>query len=564
MDFFRTWILPPLIGAVIGYFTNWLAIKMLFRPLKPVMLGSWKLPFTPGILPRERERLSISIGETVSRELLTREVFAERLSDPFMIDKVETSVVVLLDGVLSMPVEESLAPLLKHEQAVSTEGEPELGRLALEISRKALSSLEFRTALSQALKSAAEEFLALPAETIVSRQVLEKAVHSLAHNCGKPEFRAKLETMVLGNLKSGSDKTAVVPSASQDPSQSSFSGTCQTPEQAPLFTEKQLTPLAVLASDILYAKLIPVAYSILGDSTIQNELELLAMKAVKGAINRLGPIQRLIVTAANYEKTLQNSMPETIEELSQAIIQLLGSQTMKEKLVKAIAGYISAMRFSGSESARIGTTTDGLGWAVQPESDFNSGKQEHGAGIQSNESLLQAVDQFLKEISNDAEGFSARLADRYERFSGRTISELLPVLSADLAEGLTRSIAAGISHPDSSELVSGVVRAFLIGFIKAEKGKSLKEVLSISQEDLVQIARSVTRTVLNALSAQSEQLLDALDIKSMVIDKINALDMADVERIILSVVHDELSWITFLGGVLGALIGLVQSLVSML
>ena len=29
------WILPPLLGAIIGYVTNRIAIKMLFRPLNP-------------------------------------------------------------------------------------------------------------------------------------------------------------------------------------------------------------------------------------------------------------------------------------------------------------------------------------------------------------------------------------------------------------------------------------------------------------------------------------------------------------------------------------------------
>ena len=39
----------PLIGAVIGYFTNYLAVKMLFRPLHPVKIGNWTLPFTPAL-----------------------------------------------------------------------------------------------------------------------------------------------------------------------------------------------------------------------------------------------------------------------------------------------------------------------------------------------------------------------------------------------------------------------------------------------------------------------------------------------------------------------------------
>jgi len=73
--------IPPIAGAVIGYVTNAIAIKMLFRPLKPIYIFRFKLPFTPGILPRQRERLAISIGAMVERELLTAEVLRSRLAN---------------------------------------------------------------------------------------------------------------------------------------------------------------------------------------------------------------------------------------------------------------------------------------------------------------------------------------------------------------------------------------------------------------------------------------------------------------------------------------------------
>ena len=74
------WALPPLVGAIIGYVTNMVAIKMLFRPLKEIRLGRFRLPFTPGILPRERGKLANSIGRMVERELLTPGVLRERLT----------------------------------------------------------------------------------------------------------------------------------------------------------------------------------------------------------------------------------------------------------------------------------------------------------------------------------------------------------------------------------------------------------------------------------------------------------------------------------------------------
>ena len=73
--------IPPIAGAIIGYVTNAIAIKMLFRPLKAIYIFGFKLPFTPGILPRQRKRLALSIGAMVERELLTAEVLRSRLAN---------------------------------------------------------------------------------------------------------------------------------------------------------------------------------------------------------------------------------------------------------------------------------------------------------------------------------------------------------------------------------------------------------------------------------------------------------------------------------------------------
>ena len=79
---YSAWILPPVVGALIGYITNDIAIKMLFRPLKAKYLGPVKIPFTPGIIPRQREKLADSIGLMVSRELITEDAIRRQISSP--------------------------------------------------------------------------------------------------------------------------------------------------------------------------------------------------------------------------------------------------------------------------------------------------------------------------------------------------------------------------------------------------------------------------------------------------------------------------------------------------
>ncbi len=73
MDASHLWLYlsPPLVGAVIGYFTNDIAIKMLFRPYRAIYFAGRQLPFTPGVIPRNQERLARRVSDTIMGSLLT-------------------------------------------------------------------------------------------------------------------------------------------------------------------------------------------------------------------------------------------------------------------------------------------------------------------------------------------------------------------------------------------------------------------------------------------------------------------------------------------------------------
>ena len=66
-------IIPILVGALIGYCTNYIAIKMLFRPRKPVFVFGKKLPFTPGVIPKNQSRIASAVGKAVGQNLFTND-----------------------------------------------------------------------------------------------------------------------------------------------------------------------------------------------------------------------------------------------------------------------------------------------------------------------------------------------------------------------------------------------------------------------------------------------------------------------------------------------------------
>lgn len=81
------WITAPIIGGLIGFITNSLAIKMLFRPHHAIYIGRFHVPFTPGLIPKEKERIAGAIGEVIAKYLLDDATIQKAVCDPKIKEK---------------------------------------------------------------------------------------------------------------------------------------------------------------------------------------------------------------------------------------------------------------------------------------------------------------------------------------------------------------------------------------------------------------------------------------------------------------------------------------------
>ena len=92
MNIEATYIIAPLLGGVIGYITNDIAIRMLFRPHKAKYIMGVHVPFTPGIIPKEKGRIADAIGGVISENLMNKDVLERYLLSDDMVSKVRLSV----------------------------------------------------------------------------------------------------------------------------------------------------------------------------------------------------------------------------------------------------------------------------------------------------------------------------------------------------------------------------------------------------------------------------------------------------------------------------------------
>ncbi len=98
LDFSTLWlfIAPPVVGGIIGYFTNDIAIRMLFRPYRALYVAGRRLPFTPGLIPRNQERLAKRISDTIMGSLLTPEELQNLAKRLLQIERVQGALLWLL------------------------------------------------------------------------------------------------------------------------------------------------------------------------------------------------------------------------------------------------------------------------------------------------------------------------------------------------------------------------------------------------------------------------------------------------------------------------------------
>jgi uncharacterized membrane-anchored protein YjiN (DUF445 family) len=530
MDVFKTWVLPPLIGAIIGYLTNWLAIKMLFRPLKPAYLWKMRLPFTPGILPRERHRLTQSIGSTVSTELLTPEVFRNRLSDETLIGKLSDSIKILRSGMMEARVADLSKSLGRLSRPVGqTPSEPQA--ILAGLVKNFLESEEFAFALGVSVRSLAEEVAKLRMDNFLDKERFAALIKRFLDTYGT-EASAESLSSYIDSLVSD-DNSAI-----------------------PLFPPEALRPLAEYGARALYSHLLSPLESLLSTQEVRSRLESSAMDLVRSAVGRLGTIQRLIVGVANYEKSLQETMPDTIKDFSRQLLGILREKTTEDSVVRTIVSHLLQRRIAADLSYVVDTA---------------SAQEKKLFGILSLEPLKKAAKEFFVGLEGDREGFILRATEKYEKISAKPLGEIFPGLSSSLAGALghlgfkgkfVSAAPVGLISPIGP--IGRTLECFFEALGDSAKEKSIGSLLGMDDSAYESLSRSLAKAITMAIAAQAERLVEALDINTMVTERIDALDMAEVERLILRVVKDELQWITVIGGVLGAVIGLAQSFLSLI
>jgi len=113
-----SFLIIPIIGAVIAFSTNLLAIVMIFRPHKELRVFGMRVPFTPGLVPRQRQQLAQKMGETIAENILTSNALVEAVSNTKVVDNIVDIVQSFVEKIVTSPDAASkiAADLLKRDE----------------------------------------------------------------------------------------------------------------------------------------------------------------------------------------------------------------------------------------------------------------------------------------------------------------------------------------------------------------------------------------------------------------------------------------------------------------
>jgi len=219
------YLIGPAVGAVIGYITNDIAIRMLFRPHQPKYVMGVHIPFTPGIIPKEKSRIAGAIGKAVSENLMNREVLEKSLLSDEMMSKIAGAI----DEFVSTQSknEETIEEFARHYLTADditamrnnvTEGIVKMvtgklqdSRLGESIARMATQHVMEKTRKSIAGKLGADMLLQPVAQLVEG--ILAKHINEILHNNSQPmveglvvEQSSQLMSMTMRDLMMGHDE----------------------------------------------------------------------------------------------------------------------------------------------------------------------------------------------------------------------------------------------------------------------------------------------------------------------------------------------------------------------
>lgn len=513
----------PCIGAFIGYLTNKIAIRMLFRPLHPWYLFGFKLPMTPGVIPSKRQQLAVNIGEMVGRHLLTsKDIGAAISEEPF-----QEHLASLVDRKVREILRRDLGPLPsivpQRFKAYFRVGIKTLKYQLGEGVGNYLASPAFEEKITAAILSRLDVLAGQELNSLVApenrqavylfideviRDVLasDKAEHWLADYFATSLRRSAAEGRTIGDL---------------------------VPDQ-----------LAALLKDLIRtqsASILPRMGTQLSDPVLRAQVVKGILGGVDHFLNSLGPVGAMARGFLEMD-TFEPKVHAYLDEKEEDLIAWLQNPEVQDRMAVVLAGHIDGLLQKRLSEVLSGIDEDRLfaacsACATQLLVVFRSEGTLNGLSVLVHVGMEDLLAGGRRTFGDLATAFFTE--EKALKARDAIVGECLALLRSGKTERLVHS------------MVHAMVDALL--------ARPLGRLADIVPRGIQQGITEYCILTANRMFLQEVPgVVDSLNIKGVVTEKVDSLDLLQLERLLLSIMEEQFKYINLFGALLGFLLGLIN------
>ena len=515
------YILPPLLGGVIGYVTNYIAIRMLFRPLRAWRILGLRVPLTPGIIPSKRGELAVKMGDMVGMHLLT----ADDVGRAFEKDSIQRELRLTVTDKLGTFLDRELGSL---ESLVPNHFRPRFHELIALFQAKIvklifsyLAADEFEQKLRGYLQQQTDQLLSRDLASFLTPEGYQAAQEHLDTKYSS-FFQSPKTAWMVGEYvdrKTGKLLATDLPLRELLPA--------DLVELLLSQLEKELPPLAEKFGGMLY------------DPTFRAKLVNKGKEAIDSFLDSLGGLAGLLSGFMDLN-TIYDKIPEFLDKAGDEVADWLKNEQTQQQMAKmlreradslldrSLASYVEKMPYEKIEGVR----------------QFI--KNQVVDTIQSRKTIDTAL--ILTESAVD------RLKDRpFTDLLGR----VLPENGIDIGrEHLADKLLAMIRSPQARASVETILVEQSnhwicnkpLGLLSARLPGDLRQEIEINACQLIE----------ETLKKEAPRLVETLNVRQMVEEKVNSLDLLQVEDLLMGIMKEQFKYINIFGAFLGFLIGFIN------
>lgn len=516
-------IAPPLIGAFIGYLTNRIAIRMLFRPLYPWHIFGIRVPMTPGVIPGKRKDLAVNIGAMVGEHLLTGKDVGAAISNEHFQEHLHNLLDSRIENILGKDFGSLLSLVPERFQGYAKVGLRALKKQIKNGANSYLQSDPFAELLTKVIDEQLEQYGEKELESIFTVSERKNFYGFFDELLKKLLSSSGLEDWLAQYLRQRLDEAVTREKSLRD------------------ILPEELVALLFSGLRKQTPGLMKRLAALIGEPDIRDRIVAGILEGVDNFLLSLGPMAAMAKSFID-PRGLEERIRDYLEEHEEEIAVWLQSPDVQRRVADTLVKH--ADKFLQKP---IGELLERVS-AEQLDSVCAELGRQLFAALRS-PAAATAFSQFLGQSCEE-------MVDHGRKTLAEISGELFPdQQGVQLRKHFAKELLLMFRSPATGRVTGRMIDNIVDTLTHYQVGSLIRllpaRVRSSVTDYLVLLVNQV-------LLQEVPGLVHSLQISKLVEDKVNSLDLMRLERLLLSIMEEQFKYINWFGALLGFMIGLLN------